>query len=391
MRALNLLVVAAWTLSLAGCPASMPPPVRPTPITSGETPAPGHPRITWQRVETAADLPPAPPPGTFRIHLIDVGTGLSILLQGSDFTMLFDAGTNDAEERPLRVVSYLEAVLGPSGDDLCGVSATAPAAPRVMIPNVVLSHPHFDHASALDLVFHCYDVQNFWNSGAVNQAKFYADLMTAVAASPLVVYHTAADVPDDHVTSVRSVNAMVPRWQLFHDGDMIELGKGARATILHADGKQKQDANENSIVLAVELGTTRLLLVGDAESGARKDPTYPVGDVEEMLLDEHKDQLRADILQVGHHGSMTSSRQAFIEAVHPVLALVSSGPKHYGKVTLPDPEVIDELVHAHVTVLRTDERDANCPVVGRIGGDHGPGGCDSWVITIEPPVLQTAP
>ncbi len=75
----------------------------------------------------------------------------------------------------------------------------------------------------------------------------------------------------------------------------------------------------------------------------RKDPSYPVGDVEEFLIDHHAKEVRADILQVGHHGSKTSSRRGFLEAVHPSLALVSSGPKRYGKVTLPDIEVIESL------------------------------------------------
>jgi hypothetical protein len=49
----------------AGCPSR--PPVGPPPPPAGN--------ITWKRVETEADVPRAPPaPGTYRIHLIDVGT-----------------------------------------------------------------------------------------------------------------------------------------------------------------------------------------------------------------------------------------------------------------------------------------------------------------------------
>ncbi|MEO8548821.1 MAG: MBL fold metallo-hydrolase, partial [Kofleriaceae bacterium] len=82
-----------------------------------------------------------------------------------------------------------------------------------------------------------------------------------------------------------------------------------------------------------------------------------------------------------HHGSKTSSRRAVLEAVHPRLALVSSGPKVYGHTVLPDREVIDELRRTGATVLRTDERDDHCPHE-RIGPDEGPGGCDSYIITI---------
>ena len=135
-------------------------------------------------------------------------------------------------------------------------------------------------------------------------------------------------------------------------------------------------------MLAVELGGARLLLVGDAGSGPRKDPSNGVGHIEAFLLDHHADAIRADILQVGHHGSMTSSRRGFLEAVRPGVALVSSGPKRYGPKTLPDREVLDELTRTGATILRTDEHDDGCPTPGRIGGDRGPGGCDAWVITI---------
>jgi beta-lactamase superfamily II metal-dependent hydrolase len=107
--------------------------------------------------------------------------------------------------------------------------------------------------------------------------------------------------------------------------------------------------------------------------------------VEEFLLDHESKNLHADILQVGHHGSMTSSRHSFLAAVKPHLALVSSGPKRYGRVTLPDPEVIEELQRDGATILRTDAHDGDCSLIHRIGGDSGPGGCDSYIITIEPP------
>jgi competence protein ComEC len=368
-----LVVVLAF---LAACPAP-PPPARP------REPGTAAPKITWNRVQTAADVPAAPVPGTYQIHMIDVGTGLAVLVRGADFALLYDAGTNDREEKPLRVLAYLEAALGASGDDLC-VEKGPPSPTRVPIDHVVLSHPHLDHASALDLVVHCYEVRNFWDSGRVNETVFYRELLSGIAKSSPTQYRSAADVPSDRGVSVKQLAITLPRWERFSEGDVVKLGEGARFTILHANGKKTQDPNQNSLVIAVELGGARLLLVGDAESGPRKDPSYPVGDVEEFLIEHHATAIQSDILQVGHHGSMTSSRRGFVEAVRPTLALVSSGPKMYGKVTLPDREVLDELKRVGAKILRTDERDADCPVRGRIGGDHGPGGCDSWVITIAP-------
>ena len=358
-------------LALVGCHHGAP---RTTLQTGTLKPGPGEPRIRWTRVESPADVPTEPPkPGTYRIHLIDVGTGLSILVQGSDFNLLYDAGTNDREERPSRVLAYLARAIGPSGDDLCGASG-----PKRAIADAVLSHPHFDHASAMDLVVHCYDIHDFYDSGRVSEAKFYRALVDALALSPTTRYHTAADVPEDHVQD----GAHLGQWQRFSEGDVVALGEGAKFTILHAEPKAVKDVNENSVVIAVELGGIRLLLVGDSPSGSRQDPSYPAGEVEQFLIDHHAADIRADILQVGHHGSKTSSRRAFLDAVHPRLALVSSGPKVYGRTVLPDREIIEELGKVGAKVLRTDERDGNCPLHERIGDNHGPGGCDTYIITI---------
>lgn len=366
-------VVVTIVLALVGCHS--PSPVGPT----GTIETQGH--ISWKRVETAADLPPGPPPaGSYRIHLIDVGTGLSILVQGADFTLLYDAGSNDKEEKPIRVLAYLAAAVGPSGDDLCG----APG-PRRALDHVVLSHPHFDHASAMDLVLHCYDVHQIWDSGRINDAVFYRDFLEAVARSTGATYHTAASVPDDRTVHVKGFDVQIGiPWERFSEGDSVPLGQGAKFTILHADPKDDPDINTASVVVAVQLGPTRLLLVGDSPSGKRLDPSAPPGEVEGFLIDHHRSDIHADILQVGHHGSKTSNRRDFLEAVHPTLALVSSGPKRYGRTVLPDREVIDELHRIGATVLRTDERDANCPLAHRIGPDTGPGGCDSYMITITP-------
>jgi competence protein ComEC len=343
------------------------------------------PRITWSKLASPDDVPrAAPPPGTFRVHMIDVGTGLAILVQGHDWNLLYDGGTGDPSEKPLRVVAYLAAAIGPSGDALCVEPGASVPRVRLRLDHVVLSHPHLDHGSALDLVLHCYDVANVWDSGRINDAVFYREFLFAVARSTTAAYRTAASVPDDRRVHVKGADIEIARWERFSEGDTIELGAAARFTILHAEAKKTRDPNQNSIVIVVELAGARLLLVGDAESGRRADPTAPVGDIEKFLLSHHVERIRADILQVGHHGSKTSSRRAFVEAVQPRLALVSAGPKRYHSVVLPDAEVLAELRRIGAEILRTDEHDASCPLPRRIGGNKGPGGCDTFIITIEP-------
>ncbi len=111
----------------------------------------------------------------------------------------------------------------------------------------------------------------------------------------------------------------------------------------------------------------------------------PVGETEGALLKDRRADLDVDILQVAHHGSKTSSRKSFLDAVTPRYALVSAGPTlNNGGVSFPDAEVIDGLKAMGAQVLRTDEHDGRCPEVDRIGvDDTKPGGCDSYLLELS--------
>lgn len=61
--------------------------------------------------------PPVPGDRTFELHAIDVGTGLSVLIRGADFTVLYDAGSNDdlARGDNNRTIAYLKTLQPPLG------------------------------------------------------------------------------------------------------------------------------------------------------------------------------------------------------------------------------------------------------------------------------------
>lgn len=122
-------------------------------------------------------------------------------------------------------------------------------------------------------------------------------------------------------------------------------------------------------------------------AGGRESPTDPPHpeSIEGALLACCASDLGADVLVVGHHGSKTSSRSAFLDAVGADTFIVSSGPVKYGSVVLPDQEVIDEL-EARGAVFRTDLDDAECRQnPAKIGpdADGKAGGCDNVRVTID--------
>jgi competence protein ComEC len=64
--------------------------------------------------------------------------------------------------------------------------------------------------------------------------------------------------------------------------------------------------------------------------------------------------LAATVLKSPHHGSRTSSSEAFLEAVDPHLVVISVGAENsFGH---PSPEVIERYADHGLPVLRTDER-----------------------------------
>jgi beta-lactamase superfamily II metal-dependent hydrolase len=119
------------------------------------------------------------------------------------------------------------------------------------------------------------------------------------------------------------------------------------------------DANDNSLVIRVRFGRRSFLFVGDAEAHAERE-----------LVRTRAGALRSDVLKVGHHGSRTSTSQAFLSAVAPRLAVISAGASN--RFGHPHPEVVHRLRAARVPPI----------VLSRDGGTVvGTDGSALWVHT----------
>ena len=77
--------------------------------------------------------------------------------------------------------------------------------------------------------------------------------------------------------------------------------------------------------------------------------------VENSLLDRGP-VLQSQILQVPHHGSLTSSQPAFIEAVAPRWAVFSARARE--RFPVPHPEILRRYQERGVKILRTDQEGA---------------------------------
>jgi len=121
-------------------------------------------------------------------------------------------------------------------------------------------------------------------------------------------------------------------------GDSYLWGE-VTALVLNPSEPLYVSKNENSIVLRVSHGSVNFLLTGDAETGA-----------EGRMLGSGP-PAEAETLKVGHHGSNSSSSDAFLGAITPHDAIISVGPNSYGH---PRPQVLQRLADVGANIWRTD-------------------------------------
>ncbi|MFA6006453.1 MAG: MBL fold metallo-hydrolase [Candidatus Paceibacterota bacterium] len=127
-------------------------------------------------------------------------------------------------------------------------------------------------------------------------------------------------------------------------GQVVDLGGGATLRILFPDRYiEGGDTNDKSIVSELIYGKTRVLMTADEPQA-----------VENYLASLDGDNLKADILKLGHHGSKTATGEALLGYVKPSFAIISVGKDNkYGH---PNKETLDKLAKFGVPYLRTDEQ-----------------------------------
>ena len=118
-------------------------------------------------------------------------------------------------------------------------------------------------------------------------------------------------------------------WRTLVVGDRISIG-GVEVTTLHPpppDWERRDVRNDDSVTLRLDFAATTLLLTGDIGH-----------DVEATLAARPPPQGQHVPLKVAHHGSLTSTSEAWLAWAHPELALVSAGRgNRFGHPTRPGP------------------------------------------------------
>ncbi len=143
---------------------------------------------------------------------------------------------------------------------------------------------------------------------------------------------------DDRLTSVP---ARLPASRPCADGQSWDWDGVAFAILNPPPGQRQVSSNNRSCVLrVVSAGGHAVLLTGDIEREA-----------ETRLVAAHRGELGADVLVAPHHGSKTSSSEAFVDAVRPDYVLYPTGYRNaYG---FPHPQVTARYRRDHVSQWNT--------------------------------------
>lgn len=226
------------------------------------------------------------------VHFIDVGQGDAVLLVCEGEAMMIDGGSSYDSDLAYAYLKKLEIT---------------------HLKYMVATHPDDDHIGGL--------------SGALR----YASVERAFCS-----VDTYDSIPFENYRKAlekQGVSIEIP-----DTDEHLTLGS-AEVKVL-APLENLEEINNNSIVIRVTYGNNSFLFTGDAEFS------------EESSILGSGQEIKSDVLKVGHHGSEYSTSSTFIDAVKPSIAVISCEKDNdYG---FPKQRVLDLLAKNEIALYRTD-------------------------------------
>ncbi len=231
--------------------------------------------------------------GFLNVTVLDVGQGLSVLINCDNHYMLYDGGNGNYSSF---LVSYL------SKNNITNFDY------------VFASHYDADHISGLVGVIYNYSISQLIAPNYTASSRIYNSFIKAINTKGISITYPTV-------------------------GTTYPLGS-AKIQILAPNSPAYESENDYSIVVKITFGGSSVLITGDATQYSEN----------EMLNNQLN--LNSDILVVGHHGSSSSTSSQFLNAVNPQYAVISCERNNsYGH---PASDVLERLVSKNITVLRTD-------------------------------------
>ena len=240
-------------------------------------------------------LPALPPEGTLRLVIFDVGQGLAVAAQTHNHALLYDTGPNFNSEANSGNRILIPALRG------MGIA---------QLDGLILTHDDNDHTGGALSILQGLPVN--W-------------LSSSLAANHPLLQHAS--------NTQRCIDGQTWEWD------------GVHFEVLHPSAEsyaaEKIRDNNRGCVLKISTGKHSVLLAADIEKES-----------EWRLLKQHEEKLPSTLLVVPHHGSKTSSVNAFVAAIHPRYAVFTVGYRN--RFGHPREEVVERYRAIGSELLRSD-------------------------------------
>jgi competence protein ComEC len=240
-------------------------------------------------------LPPMPLQGELWLTVLDVGQGLAVVARTREHALLYDTGPRfgiDADSGSRIIVPYLRGA---------GVRR---------LDGMVVSHDDIDHSGGAASVLQSVPVG--WTISSLPDG------------SPMLV---------GAANKSRCFSGQKWSWD------------GVRFEMLHPTWESYQNTalkdNDRGCVLKITSAFGSALLPADIERLSENE-----------LLARMPDALAANVMVVPHHGSRTSSSEAFIHAVHPATAIFTVGYRN--RFGHPKEDVVERYLARGIETWRSD-------------------------------------
>jgi competence protein ComEC len=192
---------------------------------------------------------------------------------------------------------------------------------------LVLTHPDPDHFKGLNFIASHFSIGTFWDNGVQGDSESYIRLQETLLKKKI-------------------------RRSSLNEQTLPQLIHGVQLSVLNPPVmKESQRGNQNpsllnnqSLVMKMQFKQIAILLSGDIEQQA------------EYRMIRKGFPLKADLLKIPHHGSSSSSTQAFLEKVKPSYAILSVSERNLGR--LPHREVLRRYEQLGTRIFRTDKHGA---------------------------------
>lgn len=226
-----------------------------------------------------------------KVHYLDVGQGDSIFVElPNNETMLIDAAESYQSEN---IINYLKNLNYQKIDYVIG------------------THPHTDHIGGLKDIINTFEIGKIYMPKVGSTTKTYESLLMAIKDKNLKINTAKAG------TSIIDTDAL-------------------KINILAPNNSTYTELNNYSVVTKITYGTTKFLFMGD---------------VEKLSENEIKENVTADVIKIGHHGSNTSSSIDFIKKVNAKYGIISVGLNN--KYNLPKEETITNWENSGTKIYLT--------------------------------------